>query len=169
MKYLNRILTAMAISVGFLAVSCEDQPDAFVPTEGVPSVDFIRYADKDVVIDAAFMQEVICIVGQNLRSINQLWFNDQQAVLNTSFMTENTLVVSVPRELPKVQTDKIYMITAAKDTVTYDFKVMKQKSHDIYKDTHKGHNINDYRYSQRLHDLNPALQKILIKYSETNA
>ena len=124
MKYLNRILTAMAISVGFLAVSCEDQPDAFVPTEGVPSVDFIRYADKDVVIDAAFMQEVICIVGQNLRSINQLWFNDQQAVLNTSFMTENTLVVSVPKELPKVQTDKIYMITAAKDTVTYDFKVM---------------------------------------------
>lgn len=124
MKYLNRILTAMAISVGFLAVSCEDQPDAFVPTEGVPSVDFIRYADKDVVIDAAFMQEIICIVGQNLRSINQLWFNDQQAVLNTSFMTENTLVVSVPKELPKVQTDKIYMITAAKDTVTYDFKVM---------------------------------------------
>ena len=124
MKYLKRILTAMAISVGFLAVSCEDQPDAFVPTEGVPSVDFIRYADKDVVIDAAFMQEIICIVGQNLRSINQLWFNDQQAVLNTSFMTENTLVVSVPKELPKVQTDKIYMITAAKDTVTYDFKVM---------------------------------------------
>ena len=124
MKYLNRILTAMAISVGFLAVSCEDQPDAFVPTEGVPSVDFIRYADKDVVIDAAFMQEIICIVGQNLRSINQLWFNDQQAVLNTSFMTENTLVVTVPRELPVVQTDKIYMITVAKDTVTYDFKVM---------------------------------------------
>lgn len=124
MKYLNKILTAMAISAGFLAVSCEDQPDAFVPTEGVPSVDFIRYADRDVVIDAAYMQEIVCIVGQNLRSINQLWFNDQQAVLNTSFMTDNTLVASVPKELPKVQTDKIYMITAAQDTVTYDFKVL---------------------------------------------
>ena len=52
---------------------------------------------------------------------------------------------------------------------TYDFKVMKRKNNDIYKDTHKRHNVNNYRYSQRLHDLNPALQKILIKYSETNA
>ena len=124
MKYLNRILAAMAVSVGFLAVSCEDQPHAFVPTDGVPSVNFIRYADKDVVINSAYMQETVCIVGENLRSINQLWFNDQQAILNTSFMTDNTLVVTVPRELPVVQTDKIYMITAVKDTVTYDFKVM---------------------------------------------
>ena len=124
MKYLNRILAAMAVSVGFLAVSCEDQPDAFQPTDGVPTVNFIRYADKDVVINAAYMQETVCIVGENLRSINQLWFNDQQAILNTSFMTDNTLVVTVPRELPVVQTDKIYMITAVKDTVTYDFKVM---------------------------------------------
>ena len=124
MKYLNRILAAMAVSVGFLAVSCEDQPDAFAPTDGVPTVNFIRYADKDVVINAAYMQETVCIVGENLRSINQLWFNDQQAILNTSFMTDNTLVVTVPRELPVVQTDKIYMITAVKDTVTYDFKVM---------------------------------------------
>jgi hypothetical protein len=124
MKYLNRILAAMAVSVGFLAVSCEDQPDAFQPTDGVPSVNFIRYADKDVVINSAYMQETVCIVGENLRSINQLWFNDREAVLNTSFMTENTLVVTVPRELPVVQTDKIYMITAAKDTVTYDFKVL---------------------------------------------
>ena len=124
MKYLNKILAALTISAGFLAVSCEDQPDAFVPTEGVPSVDYIRYADRDVLITSAYMQEAICLVGDNLRSINQLWFNDQQAVLNTSFMTENTLVVSVPKELPKVQTDKIYMITAAQDTVTYDFKVM---------------------------------------------
>lgn len=43
----------MAVSVGFLAVSCEDQPDAFAPTDGVPTVNFIRYADKDVVINAA--------------------------------------------------------------------------------------------------------------------
>lgn len=52
---------------------------------------------------------------------------------------------------------------------TYDFKVMKRKNNDIYKDTHKRHNVNNYRYSARLNNLNPSLQKILIKYSETNA
>ena len=124
MKYLNKILAALTISAGFLAVSCEDQPDAFVPTEGLPSVDFIRYADRDIVITQAFMQEAVCLVGNNLRSINQLWFNDQEAVLNTSYITDNTLVVSVPKNKAIVQTDKIYMITAAKDTVTYDFLVL---------------------------------------------
>ena len=52
---------------------------------------------------------------------------------------------------------------------TYDYKVMKSKNNQIYKDTHKRHNVNDYRYSQRLHDLNPELQSILIKYSESYA
>ncbi len=124
MKYLNKILTAMAISAGFLAVSCEDQPDAFVATEGVPQIDYIRYVDRDIVITQAFMEETVCLVGENLRSVNQLWFNDQEAVLNTSFMTDNTLVASVPQNQAVVQTDKIYLITAAQDTVTYDFKVL---------------------------------------------
>lgn len=124
MKFINKIWAALAISAGFLAVSCEDQPDAFVATEGLPQVDYVRYADKDIAITQAFMEESVCLVGENLRSINQLWFNDQEAILNTSYMTDNTLVVGVPKTKATVQTDKIYMITAAQDTVTYDFKVL---------------------------------------------
>lgn len=124
MKFINKIWAALAISAGFLAVSCEDQPDAFVATEGLPHVDYVRYADQDIVITQAFMEETVCLVGENLRSINQLWFNDQEAILNTSYMTDNTLVVGVPKNRAIVQTDKIYMITAAKDTVTYDFRVL---------------------------------------------
>ncbi len=121
---INKILAALAVSAGFLAVSCEDQPTAFVQADGVPTVHFVRYADRDILIEQAYMEETICIVGDNLRSVNQLWFNDQQAVLNTSYMTANTIVVGVPKEMAKVQTDKMYLITAAKDTVTYDFKVL---------------------------------------------
>ena len=124
MKFINKIWAALAISAGFLAVSCEDQPDAFVATEGIPQVDYVRYADRDIAITQAFMVESVCLVGENLRSINQLWFNDQEAILNTSYMTDNTLVVGVPKTRATVQTDKIYMITAAKDTVTYDFRVL---------------------------------------------
>ncbi len=121
---INRILAALALSAGFLAVSCEDSPTAFVPADGVPTVHYVRYADQDIMIEQAYMEETICIVGDNLRSVNQLWFNDQQAVLNTSFMTANTIIVGVPKEMAKEQTDKMYLITAAKDTVTYDFKVL---------------------------------------------
>ncbi len=121
---INKILAALALSAGFLAVSCEDQPTAFVQADGVPTVHYVRYADRDIMIEQAYMEETICIVGDNLRSVNQLWFNDQQALLNTSYMTANTIVVGVPKEIAKVQTDKMYLITAAKDTVTYDFKVL---------------------------------------------
>ena len=111
-----------AAALGF--ASCEDYPDAFVLTDGVPTVNYVRYADRDVLIEQAFMGEVVCFVGENLCSVRELFFNDQKAVLNTSFITENTLVAAVPGNLPKVKTDKVYMITKGQDTVSVDFKVM---------------------------------------------
>ena len=111
-----------AAALGF--ASCEDYPDAFVLADGVPTVNYVRYADRDVLIEQAFMGEVVCFVGENLCSVRELFFNDQKAVLNTSFITENTLVAAVPGNLPKVKTDKVYMITKGQDTVSVDFKVM---------------------------------------------
>ena len=121
-KYIRNIMLFAAAALGF--ASCEDYPDAFVLADGVPTVQYVRYADRDVLIEQAFMGEVVCFVGENLCSVHELFFNDQKAVLNTSFMTENTLVAAVPGNLPKVKTDKVYMITKAQDTVTVDFKVM---------------------------------------------
>ena len=111
-----------AAALGF--ASCEDYPDAFVLADGKPTVNYVRYADRDVLIEQAYMGEVVCFVGENLCSVRELFFNDQKAVLNTSFMTENTLVAAVPGNLPKVKTDKVYMITKEKDTLSVDFKVM---------------------------------------------
>ncbi len=109
-----------------LAASCTsiDYPDRFVQTSGTPKVDFIRYADKDVIITQANMEEVVCIVGDNLTSVHDLYFNDQKAVLNSSYMTAKTLVVSVPKNMPAEQTDKVYLITKDSTVVSYDFKVL---------------------------------------------
>ena len=111
-----------AAALGF--ASCEDYPDAFELADGVPTIHGIRYADRDVLIQQAYMGEVICFMGENLCSVRELYFNDLKAVLNTSFMTEHTLVAAVPSNLPGKRTDKVYMITKDKDTVTVDFKVM---------------------------------------------
>ncbi len=121
-RYIRTIMLAAAVAVGFS--SCNDYPDAFVQAEGVPTVHAVRYADQDVLIDQAFMGEIVCLMGDNLRSIHELYFNDQKALLNTSYMTDNTLVVAVPGAIPVDKTDKIYMITAALDTLDYDFKVL---------------------------------------------
>ncbi len=107
-------------------VSCErvDYPDRYHVTDGQPVVYSVRYADRDIDITQAYMDEVVCLLGDNLTSIVELWFNDQKASLNTSFITKNTLLTSVPKNMPVNQTDNIYMITKAKDTVKFGFKVL---------------------------------------------
>lgn len=109
-----------------LAGACTsiDYPDRFKETAGVPKVNFVRYADRDITITQAAMEETICIVGENLTSVHDIYFNDQAAVLNTSYMTAHTLVVAVPKNLPVVQDDKIHLITRDSSVVLYDFKVL---------------------------------------------
>ncbi len=109
-----------------LAASCErvDYPDRLVQTGGTPSVEFIRYGDRDVIITQAAMAEIICLVGDNLTSVHDIYFNDQAAVLNSSYITAKTLLVQVPRTLPVKTTDKVYLITRDSSVVSYDFKVL---------------------------------------------
>lgn len=123
---LQLLLVALVSSTGFVFQSCDDNPDEYHSTGGVPKVYYVRVTDPakaDSLIDAAYMENVICLVGDNMRSVRKMFFNDQEAVLNTSFITDNTLIVTIPKTIPSKVTNKIYMVTA-KDTATYDFKVL---------------------------------------------
>lgn len=96
-------------------------------TEGIPTVHYVRPVDvasADSLLTGAYMDNMICIVGENLKSVYQLYFNDQKAILNNSYITDNTLLVTVPGTIPELVTDKMYLITAAQDTVKYDFNVI---------------------------------------------
>ena len=119
-KYIGFLLGVFALA----ACDSIDYPDRFVQTSGLPTIDFIRYADKDVIITQASMEEVICIVGDNLTSVHDLYFNDQPAILNSSYMTAKTLVVTVPKTAPVEQTDKIYFYNKDGQSTSYDFKVL---------------------------------------------
>lgn len=123
MKAIKYTLILLGLAAFFSCKSI-DYPDRFVQTEGLPTVKYVRYANNDVIISQANMEEVVCLVGDNLTSIHDLYFNDQPAVLNTSYMTAHTLVVAVPKNAPKEETDKIYMYNRDGEEVTYDFKVL---------------------------------------------
>ena len=101
--------------------------DKYEVTGGTPTIDYVRPVDaasKDSLLTAASLNNTICIVGRNLRSVTQINFNDQSAVLNTSYMTDNTIIVTVPKAIPNEVSDKIYFITSKQDTVAYDFKTI---------------------------------------------
>lgn len=130
----DRLLNIKTMSLGlfliFIAVgfsSCDRESSAkYDMTDGLPEVFYIRMTDPaaaDSLIVGAFMEQTVCLVGNNLTSIQEIYFNDQKALLNPNFITENTLMVTVPKTIPNDVTNKMYMVTGAKDTVPYDFKV----------------------------------------------
>lgn len=126
-KYMNWIFAAAVAVIGFSMTACEDEPDKYEVAGGLPTVKYVRLPDPlvaDSLVTGAYMANTVCLVGDNLRSICEIYFNDQKAVLNTSYITDHTLLVDVPKNIPAMVTDKIYMVTQSKDTVKYDFKVL---------------------------------------------
>lgn len=120
-------LAAGVLTLGFAVVSCEDEPDKFKPSDGVPEVRYIRSTDpatSDSMITGAYLSNTICIVGENLKSIHELYFNDQPAVLNTSLITDNYLIVDIPSTIPTEVSDSIYMVNWAGVVTGYHFKAL---------------------------------------------
>ena len=109
------IALAACSMIGFTA--CEDEPDKYEISGGKPTIRYIRPVNvesADSILTGAYMDNNICIVGENLRSITKMLFNDQEAKLIPSFITDNTMIVTVPGD----------MINNSNDTTTYDFKVL---------------------------------------------
>lgn len=132
-------MAILAVSSAWVMSGCDDTPNRYEVAGGKPKVDYVRCLSSEIVtsqdlegtlytngqlVNGASPQAIICLVGENLRSVYEMYFNDQKATLNSSYMTDNTLLVQVPLGTPKLVTDKIYMITRDKDTVTYDFSVI---------------------------------------------
>lgn len=121
------IYATAVLSAALCFTACEDEPDRFKLTEGKPTVYYIRpvkAAASDSLLTGAYMGNSICLVGENLTSVYKLLFNDQEATLNNSYITNNTLLVDVPSEIPGEVSNLMYLITKAKDTVKVDFQVL---------------------------------------------
>ena len=125
-KYIKNLALLTILFTGVAMTSCEDEPDKYEIAEGLPTVHYVRLPDPEVadsLITGSYLSNTICIVGDNLRSVYELYFNDQKAILNTSMMTDHTIIVDVPSAIPSVVTNKMYLVNINKDTVAYDFKI----------------------------------------------
>ena len=138
-QYTKGLLLAALTMTGFALTSCEDQPDKYEVAGGKPTVNYIRCLSSEVhnnndaadmkytngeLVEEASPQSTLALVGSNLRSVYEIYFNDKKAVLNNSYITDNALIVDVPKDVPVQVTDKIYLITKSKDTVDVDFHVV---------------------------------------------
>ena len=120
------LFSAVALTASVFT-GCKDEPDKYEITGGTPTIRYIRPVNvesADSLLTGAYMDNNICIVGENLRSITKMLFNDQEAKLVPSLITNNTLIVTVPSQIPGEVFNKIFMINNSNDTTTYDFKVL---------------------------------------------
>lgn len=93
---------------------------------GIPVVNYIRITDplkSDSLVAHAFMGNNIAIMGENLQNVVEIWFNDQSAILNTSFMTSTTIIVGIPNVIPGTVTNEMKLVFKDKSEVIYPFGV----------------------------------------------
>lgn len=138
-QYTKGLLFAVLAVAGLTLTSCKDQPDKYEVADGTPSVDYIRCLSTEItssrdaadmhytngeLVEQASPQSTIALIGSNLRSVVRVFFNDKEAVLNNSYITDNVLIVDVPKGVPVDVTDKIYLYNNGGSVTTVDFKVV---------------------------------------------
>ncbi|MEO6316637.1 MAG: glycan-binding surface protein [Chitinophagaceae bacterium] len=125
---MKKIVQSLAVLIMALVVtgsytSCTKND---LPNNGVPRVNYVRVTNpvsSDSLLTGAFQGSLIAIIGENLQDAVELWFNDQKASLTPTYITNTSILVSVPSPIPKVITNKIKLVFANGSMLLYDFKV----------------------------------------------
>ncbi|MET0635318.1 MAG: glycan-binding surface protein [Chitinophagaceae bacterium] len=121
------LMMLMAFVVVSIYSSCDKED---VANGGEPKVDYIRVTDpasSDSLLAAAGQGRLIAIIGQNLDKAVEIWFNDQRATLTPTYITNTSILVSVPSVIPETITNKIRIVFSNGKELLHDFNVSISK------------------------------------------
>src|SRR5688572_9427817 len=111
----------MAIAVGSMFTACNKDEDG-----GEPKISYVRVTDpasSDSLLIGAGQGQLIAIMGENLGGATEMWFNDQPASLNPTFITNTSILVNVPSQIPLAINNKLTIVFKSGKTLLYDFSV----------------------------------------------
>src|ERR1035437_1739979 len=126
--YKSILLLTLAIALAGIYSSCKKSES--LPNNGQPVIKYVRSTNptiSDSLLVAASQGNLIAIMGENLGGAVEVWFNDQKALLTPTYVTNTTIMVSVPNPIPTVITNKLKIVFANGQTLLYDFKVTISK------------------------------------------
>ena len=69
------------------------------------------------------MGDLIAIVGENLGGAREVWFNDQEAFLTPTYITDKTILVNIPSAVPYEVNNKIKIVFDDGFELLYDFMI----------------------------------------------
>lgn len=128
-KYVRYVLLSCIVMSIFLFTtsSCEEDDGVHIEEpDGAAEIDYIRVTDPDAsdsLLVKANLGQGIVIVGKNLGGTREVWFNDRQAVVNPSWVTNRYVLVNVPNLAPLEITNQLYVVNEAGETLPYAFEV----------------------------------------------
>jgi hypothetical protein len=127
MKTINKSLLILLLVVGVAGVfsSCKKDENT-----GTPTISYVRVTrpqSSDSLLVGAGQGQLIAIMGQNLQDAVEIWFNDQQSRLTPTYITNNTILVSLPSQIPTVVSNKLKIVFKNGFILNYDFQVQISK------------------------------------------
>src|SRR5678815_4141322 len=129
MKAINKILLVFLLSIGVASIfiSCDKEDD----DSGTPSVSYVRItrpSSSDSLLVGAGQGQLIAIVGNNLQECIEIWFNDQSSRLTPTYITNTTILVRIPTQIPLAINNKMKLVFKNGFVLNYYFalKISKQ-------------------------------------------
>ncbi len=126
-KYISSVLIPCLFMSTLLIISCEDDDGMSIESpDGPAAIGYIRVTNplaSDSLLVRAQLGTTVAIMGQNLGGTREVWFNDRQAIINPSWVTNRTIIVVVPNQAPLDITDEIYLVDANGQTLAHPFEV----------------------------------------------
>src|SRR5437660_7713139 len=118
MKSINKIvlLFLMAFGAATIFTSCKKENTA------TPTISYVRITNplsSDSLLVGAGQGQMIAIVGTNLQNAVEVWFNDQQARLTPTYISNTSILVSVPSQIPQAITNKLKIVFKNGYTLSY--------------------------------------------------
>ncbi|HXS57383.1 MAG TPA: glycan-binding surface protein [Hanamia sp.] len=126
MKSINKtLLTLLAILVSVsMLTSCKKD------SGGTPVVNYVRITNpqsSDSLLVGAGQGQLIAIVGNNLGDAREVWFNDKQARLTPTYISNTSILASVPSLIPDSITNKLTIIFKNGYKLEHSFQVQISK------------------------------------------
>ncbi|ALI98231.1 glycan-binding surface protein [Rufibacter tibetensis] len=121
-KYVLFLVVALVMAGTF--TSCSEDDD--LSNGGKPMITHIRVtrpAAADSLITEASQGRMIAIIGENLGNVRELWINDRKAALQSTFITNTSIITRVPTEIPNEITNKMRLVFANGEELLHDFAV----------------------------------------------
>ena len=106
------------ILLAFVAASCSDDEVNYAPL----SVTQVTDINHEQVLQSADLAQYIVIQGTGLNAVQSIMFNDIAVDMLEAYVTENEIVLSIPRVIP-TNVNNLITLESATETVTVPFEV----------------------------------------------